>query len=491
MKLRLFFIGWMIFCSISIAQARPPVRHHFPSSSAIYNDKMLAKEINRILEEVRPHATVGIRVKSMRNGKVIYSKNEHQLLMPASILKILTAEAALLYLGPEYRFSTDFLTDAKSMTHGTVHGNLYLVHSGDPSLTYYDLTDLMATLKSQQIHTVTGNVYIDTTAYDQVQYGPGWVWDDTRYCYAAPISASIIDHNCLPLKIVPAKAIGKAANIIPNPRYYYSGIENGVITRGSHSPTCYIHLGVSDKNMISISGCMPKGHYSRGVSTVITNVSEYDKNLVKNLFNRFGIQVEGTVLLGAASKPTLSPIASHASKPLHHLITDMLKKSDNIIAGSLFKKIGELYTHQPGSWKNGSLAVKDILFKQAAINSTQMNIIDGSGLSRDNLITPAQMMQVLDFAYHNDKTNYEFISALPIAGVDGTLKRRLSNIPRKVRAKTGTMSGVVSLAGYALSKNKESLAFVIIFNDQNGNGWKYRELEDKIVTALTHYSHVN
>lgn len=116
-----------------------------------------------------------------------------------------------------------------------------------------------------------------------------------------------------------------------------------------------------------------------------------------------------------------------------------------------------------------------------------MRILDGSGLSPDNLATPAQMMQVLDFAYHHYPTSYDFISALPIAGVDGTLKHRMGNIARKIRAKTGTISGVVSLAGYAVSGDKEPIAFVIMINGGKGLGWRYKELEDRIATALTRY----
>ena len=99
-------------------------------------------------------------------------------------------------------------------------------------------------------------------------------------------------------------------------------------------------------------------------------------------------------------------------------------------------------------------------------------------------------MQVLDFAYHHDQTSYEFISALPIAGVDGTLKHRLANLAHRVRAKTGTISGVVSLAGYVLSANKEPLAFVIMINGRKGGGWRYRSVEDRIVTVLSRYTRV-
>ena len=133
------------------------------------------------------------------------------------------------------------------------------------------------------------------------------------------------------------------------------------------------------------------------------------------------------------------------------------------------------------------MAVSQILSKHAGVNLVGLRVLDGSGLSPENLTTSAQMMQVLDFAYHHYPTSYEFISALPIAGVDGTLKHRMWNIARKVRAKTGTISGVVSLAGYVESGDKEPLAFVILINGNKGLGWQYKALEDKIATTLTRY----
>src|SRR5262249_49846280 len=150
-----------------------------------------------IIKEVDdPNATIGVFVKSMRNAQSMYSHNSYQPLVPASTMKVLTAEAALLFLKPEYRFTTQLLTDAKSVKDGVLQGNLYIVLSGDPSLTYNDLLDLLLNLKTQQITGIAGNVYIDNTAYDQRFYGPNWEWKDKSYCYAAPISASIINHNC-------------------------------------------------------------------------------------------------------------------------------------------------------------------------------------------------------------------------------------------------------------------------------------------------------
>lgn len=453
--------------------------------ATIFGYQNLIATINNAIASVDPNLNIGVAVKSMKTGQILYTRNPYRPLVPASILKIMTAEAALLYLGSDYKFQTSFYTDATSINNGILNGNLYLVHSGDPTLTFTDLVDLMAELKAHQIQQIAGNVYLDTTAYDQVHYGPGWIWSDKRYCYAAPISASIINHNCLSFAVAPGKT-GHPASILENPRYFYS-IQNSVITKGPSARSCYIHLGTHPDSTISVSGCMTQGGYTQGVSTVISDVLEYNKAMLRALFRRSGVQINGLVVEGAAPR-NLSVVVTHYSKPLYELITEMLKKSDNIIAGSLFKKLGETYTRKPGSWENGSFSVSHILAQKAGVNTLNMNVLDGSGLSRYNQITPHQMLQVLDFAYHNHATNYELISGLPVAGVDGTLKNRLRNIQWKVRAKTGTMSGVNALAGYAVSYDKEPLAFVIIINGRFGMGWKYKELEDRIVTALTKYS---
>jgi D-alanyl-D-alanine carboxypeptidase/D-alanyl-D-alanine-endopeptidase (penicillin-binding protein 4) len=481
--LALFFTAMIINCMLCISPADASAK----SAHIVTGNQQLTIEINNAIRKINPNAHVGVTIKSMKYGDTLYTKNEKSLFVPASTLKVFTAEAALLYLGPEFKFPTRMVTDAKSISNGTLDGNLYLVNSGDPSLTYYDVADMVATLKSQQINTITGNVYIDNTAYDQVTTGPGWLWNDTKLCYGAPISASIINHNCLSFKVTPSKSNGAAANVITDPRAFYANIRNSVVTHAHRSRTCYVKLDGESGGSIVISGCLSKGSYGAGISTVVSNIMQYDKALLTDLFKRFNIQVQGNISAGIAS-PQSSELARHESKPLKELVTSMLKMSDNIIAGSLFKKIGELYTHRQGTWENGGNAVSKILSQKAELDIWRINLIDGSGLSRYNQVTPQQLLQVLDFAYHNNDTNYQFISALPVSGIDGTLKHRMRNLAWRVRAKTGTMQGVVSLAGYATSAEKEPFAFVIMINGHSGSIWQYRELEDKILMSLTHYS---
>jgi len=457
--------------------------NELPAVRGSYLPNQLTYIINAVQADT--HANIGVYVKSMRNGEQLYSRNIYRTLTPASTLKVLTAEAALIYLKPEYRFSTQLLTDASTIKNGVLQGNLYIVLAGDPSLTYNDLIDLILNLRAQEITGISGNVYIDNTAYDQRFYGPDWVWKDKGYCYAAPISASIINHNCLPFKVTPSRVTGQAAIVETYPNFFYPLIRNYVVTKPNRS-ACGVHLSSDLSSGLEIDGCMPKGKDAWGVSYVVTDVPGYNRALFKGILDNMGITVNGNVTFGVAPKNP-SMIAHHVSEPLSQLIMEMLKKSDNVIAGALFKKLGQVYMGQPGSWENGSIAVSQILSKKAGVNTAGLKILDGSGLSPSNLTTPAQLMQVLDFAFHHASTNDAFISALPIAGVDGTLKHRMGNIARKVRAKTGTISGVVSLAGYVMTADNEIFAFVIMVNGNKGMTWKFKEMEDKIATTLARY----
>ena len=454
--------------------------------AVIYGASQLAGELNQIIRADGVNADVAVYAKSMKYGDTLYARNIHQLMTPASTLKIFTAESALLYLGPDYRFSTQVLTDAKSIKNGILQGNLYIVLSGDPSLTYYDLVDLLLSLRTHQIQAIAGNVYIDDTAYDKSFYGPGWDWRDKNYCYGAPIGAGIVNHNCISFQIAPSKISGRAAQVVTSPKYYYPSIKNSVVTK-ARGGRCSVRLEYDGLTGVAVDGCIAKGRQAWGLSYVVTDIPEYNRSLVKSLLKRLSVNVYGSVTFGSSPPNHLSLIGSHTSKPLRLLVNEMLKKSDNVIAGALFKKLGQLYTQEAGSWENGSLAVSQILAKRAGMNISGMRILDGSGLSSDNLATSAQMMQVLDFAYHHYPTSYEFISALPIAGVDGTLKNRLRNIARKVRAKTGTISGVVTLAGYVMTADKEPIAFVIMINGHKGFGWRYKSMEDKIAVSLARY----
>jgi len=178
-------------------------------------------------------------------------------------------------------------------------------------------------------------------------------------------------------------------------------------------------------------------------------------------------------------------LQEHDSKPLSVLVLEMMRKSDNLFANALFKTIGAHYNKRSASWENSSTAEKAIL-EANHIDTTGMRIIDGSGLSRDNRVTPEQLSQVLVAAYQDPAIRNVYLQALPVGGINGTLKNRLGtrDIIGKVRAKTGSMHGVSSLSGYVETQSGEMLVFSIIVNDFVGGLYPYRMMEDKLCRVL-------
>jgi D-alanyl-D-alanine carboxypeptidase/D-alanyl-D-alanine-endopeptidase (penicillin-binding protein 4) len=165
----------------------------------------------------------------------------------------------------------------------------------------------------------------------------------------------------------------------------------------------------------------------------------------------------------------------------------MLKKSDDLIANVIFKTLGARYFQTMGTWVNGAAAVKAILAPATGINFEQLVIVDGAGLSRYNLASPAQFIRLLNYTYHSLPARIDFYQALPTMGIDGTLAERLKNTPyaNKIHAKTGTMASTSTLVGYVQTNHQQTLAFAILINGFVGSPEKYQALEDQICKALT------
>lgn len=460
---------------------RTPIETEMPSESQ--DASSLTATLSRLTQTADNQGEVGMIVRSMKTGQAIYAYHADQSFVPASTMKIMVAEAALLHLGADYQFTTAIYTDAPNTQGSVLNGNIYVRFSGDPSLNYHDLLALFSELKNRYT-SIHGNVIVDNASFDQNYTARGWNPKDLGYCFSAPIGSAIINQNCIDIKIASGKSNGAPIRIYPSEDYFYPPIHSQVITQSRSG--CHLNLSTEQNGTLNLDGCMPRNRHLN-ITYVIPSPNAYSFALVKHALQLTGMSIQGTISNGITPAGA-NAIAAHHSEPLRVLIHSMLKKSNNIIASALYKKLGSLLTQRSGSWQNGASAVSSILQTHANLNSSGLRMIDGSGLSHDNLVTPTQMMQVLNTAYHSDAIRDDFIDALPIAGVDGTLKHRLYPVARKVKAKTGTVNGVASLAGYAQTRGGDTLAFVILMNGKKGMHWKYKGLEDKMVMALTQYT---
>ncbi len=441
-------------------------------------------KINKLLQHFDPNINAGIMVQSLTTGKILYQKNANQLFVPASVLKVFPAAAALAFLGPNYYFQTKILAKDVIVNEGLLKDDLYFYFDGDPSLTMQDIANLVATIAQFGVHTISGNIYIDDTVFDQEFSGPGWMWDERNFCYAAPTSAINIDKNCLPMRLTATSTPNQPTVLSYDYHEKFISITNQVASKNPKDNDCPLNLHATHNNFYSLTGCMAPDT-KQDLLIAVRNVRLYAKNIILEQLRVNNISFLGEIKFQSApvDKP-LYVLAAHKSESLAALLKTMMKKSDNLIADAIYKKLGHGFFHKPGTWQSGEKAVVNILTPKVNIDFKKMRIVDGSGLSRYNLVSPAQLVAVLRYAYHDEKINHAFTNSLSVAGADGTLRYHMSNLKGRVYAKTGNMEGVSSLVGYIRTASQGNVAFAITINSFLNNHQKYRQLQDNICALL-------
>lgn len=445
------------------------------------------KEIDNIINHFGEDINIGIMVKNLRTNQILYGKNANRYYVPASNQKILTAYTALHYLGSDFTFQTALYADKTKISNNSLNDSVIIKFSGDPELTFAYLDNLLKSLRQAGVQTIKGKFIIDDSDFDQDFWPPGAAYDDRQACFGAPISTVIINRNCIGFQLnathanQPVAINGAATQLIQ--------INSQVTTQGNTSKSCSPQLQMQADNQYLLSGCLRRGA-KLNIGVVVQNPHLYVQNVMKYLLKKNQITVTDGVDFGTVNSQT-PLLAVHKSRPLSELVTRMLKRSDNIIANALFKKVGYAYNHKQSTWENSGQAMQAILSQQVGIKFADHAFIDGAGLSRYNHITPAQITAILQRAYQQYATIPAAIQGLPIAGVDGTLAGRMSQVARKVWAKTGSEISVCSLSGYIFTHSNQTLSFSILINGFVGPLHKYRLLEDRICIALVGSNHTS
>ncbi|MBA2710236.1 MAG: D-alanyl-D-alanine carboxypeptidase/D-alanyl-D-alanine-endopeptidase [Tatlockia sp.] len=437
---------------------------------------------DRLINSIDPTMNIGIEIVDLTTGATLYRRNQSRTFIPASNMKLFSDAAALMVLGPDYRFRNQLSTNASQLQQGILKGSLYLHLSGDPSFNHDRLASLIAGLKAWGIKHIQGNVFIDSSHAIANPYPPGWMASDLVYSYGAPAAPLIIDTNRLSVTVNPA---GKADDpaIVETDDASSSIILNNQVKTKATSAHCGVDFSMDQENHLTVRGCVGVGQWAVMQKMAIRNPLAYAQGLIKRQLTDAGIVFEGHVLLGKAPTGSLL-IASETSKPISQLMADTLKPSDNLYADSLFLHAAEKLHGSPVDWSEAQFIIKKFLQQQTGIDLSNAVLTDGSGLSRHDLLTPAQTVGLLRFLHDRFPLSYEYIAALPVSGRDGTLQKRFKkpNQQDMVRAKTGTMTGVVSLSGFLYTANDHTLAFAIFINNRPGTSpsisGRYRSLID-------------
>lgn len=442
----------------------------------IAHAQTLSNQIDALIEQQLPNATIAVVVKDAQTGQVLYQKNANKLLAPASTMKLFTAAAALYQLGPNYHFITAL---------SKKNQDYFITFSGDPSLTINNLTQLFLPLQQAHISTIEGNIVIDSSKYSAPYYADGLSYDDLGWYYAAPDTAVILNENAETYDIITAKSLGKPVTIRPKTKDSHLTLINELTTVSKEQEQlhCKFHIDIQPHNTLRLYGCVSIKDHPSTLQLAIPEPNVLAQQVIENILKNQQITLQKSFVLGQ-TPPDAQAISVLQSANLEQLIKHMLQTSDNIYANSLLKTLGYSLTGD-GTYKQGAFAVRSILGKHTTLDLTQLLITDGAG-SRYNQTTALQVVTLLSTLYANNALQQVILNALPQAGVSGTLKERMKNtiLDKIVYAKTGTMHDISSLSGYIVKQNANPLVFSIIINGIHTPIYKTKALEEKILVLI-------
>lgn len=467
-----------------------------------------------IRAETYAGASWGIHVVNLRSGETLYSHRADDLFVPASNVKLLTSAAALEQLGPDFRYRSRVYVDGP-VQNGTLHGNLIVRGSGDPTLGHVDEDRAGNTqdptrvfrawadsLAARGITHITGDIVGDDTIFKDTPLGHGWSWDDAPYGYSAEIGGLVFNGNTIQLRLQ-GQQPGMPGRMewTPIDTDYVTVVNQSRTVRGLRSVD-ESYERVRGSNTIHVGTRLPPGAVEEEELS-ITNPTLFTTHVLREVLLQEGISVQGgpvdldaVPFRPAYASDSVRVVATHTSPPLRDIIATLNRDSNNLYAEQLLRTLSVATPPdttdpddlEPGSSALGARRVGATL-AHAGVDTSHVQIADGSGLSRYNLVSPSMLTRLLDHMWsHPDRTvRSAFHDSLPVGGRDGTLEYRFrGSAPANgdVRAKTGTLSSVSALTGYIPSARGTPLAFSILCNHHVTESSHVRAAQDVIVNAL-------
>ena len=422
---------------------------------------------------------IGISVYDLTADSMLYGYHNYKLYRPASVEKLITTITALARLGKDHSFNTS-LAMTGTVRNDTLNGDLYVIGGFDPNFMSDEMNQLAKQVRANHIKYIKGKLYSDVSMVDStLYYGNGWSWDDAMYDFQPTLSPLMFHKGWVTVTAYPGAKNGDPANIDVFPSSSYNVIDNRTVTGSKDSYDItrdYAHA----KSKFIATGSVN----SRKVN--IITVADSKTFFVRSLIDRLKENGVATVAYGGNREtPVVADTFYTIKRPLKEVLKRAMKVSDNLNAESMFYHLAAY--GKKGKYASAADAVKVIyqFIDELGMNHDDYKIVDGCGVSLYDYVSPDLLVAFLKYAYKHQEIRNVLYPALPIGGVDGTLKNRLENgnVRTNVHAKTGTVTGVSTLAGYLQTTQGHVLAFAI-FNQNILKDWRAQNFQDRICRML-------
>ena len=433
----------------------------------------------------------GIKIHSLERNKTLYSVNSNRLFAPASNVKLLTTAMALKRLRPEYRFKTG-LYATTPVGGETLRGDIFIKGFGDPNLVSEQMWLLVKELKNIPLRKVHGDIIADASFFDNNLRVKTWKKGGVE-AYNAPLGALSFNFNTVTVHINPGEKPGDRPVVVVDPNIEFIRVDNRArtVSKSKRSRLIVNRIDRGSHNEITISGIVSVNHARETYYLNITRPAYYAASVFKEYLRQEGVEVTGKVRVGFVPEGAYE-ILSHSSMPLSLILRGLNKFSNNFVAEQILKTIGADIYGSPGTTLNG-LRAMDEYMQSLKYKPEGFSILDGSGLSRQNRLSPDQIVSVFQDMYADLGVYPEFISALGVMGRDGNVLKRMNghNSAERARVKTGTLNSVSALSGYFQSADGERFAFSILMNDLKCSNGQAKRLQDRIVREGLKFKRMN
>jgi serine-type D-Ala-D-Ala carboxypeptidase/endopeptidase (penicillin-binding protein 4) len=437
----------------------------------------LGKNIDGVVNRlIFSRARWGILIQPLASNKTLYSREAQKYFVPASVTKVLTTAAALQSLGANFRIRTSVVQDA--------NGVLRVIGRGDPSINDAQLTALAKQLKGRGINNIKQLMADDTYIKGDI-VNSTWQWEDVQSDYGAPIGSFMVNENLFKFNLIP-QAVGRAAQIswvdVNESRQWIT--INQALTASPNQPNSInVNRDLTGK-ILRIEGQIAANSNPFSITLPVVDPNYFFLRRFRTALASEGINLGQTTVGTGTSQQELAAVQS---PPMSQLIAGTNLESNNLYAESLLRALAVKQARKPNQTTvDVGMEVLRKTLTQLGVDEKTYLLNDGSGLSRRNFISPEALVQTLR-GIGRSSAGSIFRASLPVAGRSGTLKNRFKNTPAEgiVQAKTGTMTGVVALAGYVNAPRYEPIVFSIIVNHSDQPASVVRQAIDEVVVLLT------